>query len=101
MAFEIPKDEIPALKALKEMPSASLEELVLALKKVPPSSDTPEMAKRIAKRVPTIAPKKLEAVLDTLYGIYYIRELSGVPRSDFLGDFIDGIQNVPSLRVPE
>lgn len=99
MPYEIPASEIAALTALKDMSDESVKAFVAAINSVPPSADTDEMARRVAKKVPAIPAKKLEAVLDALYGIYYIRELSGVPRPTFLNDFMEGIQNTSELRV--
>lgn len=99
MLFQIPKEDIPAIKALEAMPNASVEAFLKALKSVSPSADTDEIAKQITEQVPSIPTKELEAVLDTLYGLYFIREVSGVKRETFLDDFIEGIQNEPELTV--
>lgn len=99
MPFQIPEEDIPAISTLKGMPKASIDALVKSLKTVSPTADTDEMATRIADQVPSVPTKALEAVLDTLYNLYYIRELSGVKRETFLQDFIDGIQSVPDLAV--
>lgn len=99
MVFQIPKEDIPAIKALKAMPNASVEALIKALKSVSPSADTDEIAKQITGQVSSIPTKELEAVLDSLYGLYFIRELSGVERETFLDDFINGIQNEAELAV--
>ncbi|SRR5258708_1710439 len=92
MPFDIPEEFIPAITALKTMPNASVDTFITAVKSAPLTADTDEIAKGIAEQVPSIPPKQLEAVLDALYQIYFIRELSGVPRSIFLKDFMDGLQ---------
>lgn len=99
MPFQIPREDIESIKILDAMPIASLDVLIAALKAVPLTVDTDDMAKHIAGRVPSITAKQLEAVLDTLYGIYYIRELSGVNRSTFLDDFIGGLKSIPGIRA--
>jgi hypothetical protein len=99
MPFQIPEEDIAPIGILKAMPRASVEAFVKALKTVPPTVDTDEIAQRISSQVPSIPPAELERVLDALYGLYFIRELSGVKRETFLQDFIDGIQNVPVLAV--
>jgi hypothetical protein len=99
MPFQIPKDDIEAVRTLKSMASATVGAFIAALKTVPLTADTDEIAKRIADQVPPLTPKQLEAVLDALYGFYFIRELSGVPREVFLEDFIDGLQDAPELKI--
>jgi hypothetical protein len=99
MPLSIPDEDIPALAVIKALPEASARALVDALKSVKPSSDTSEMAARISKEVPTIPLEQLASVLDALYTIYYIRELSGVDPPTFLDDFMEGVQNVPQLKA--
>jgi len=99
MPFQIPKDDIEAVRTLARMPNATVGALIAALKTVPLTADTDEIAKRIADQVSPLTPKQLEAVLDALYGFYFIRELSGVPRPTFLRDFIDGLCDAPELKI--
>jgi hypothetical protein len=76
-----------------------LDTLIKALRAASPAADTDEIAKRIAEQVPSMAAAELEAVLDTLYGLYSIRELSGVDQETFLKDFVEGFQKQPDLAV--
>ncbi len=99
MPFQIPREDIESVKILEALPNASVGALIGALKTVPLTADTDDIAKRIAGQVPSITSGQLEAVLDTLYGLYFIRELSGVDRSTFLNDFIEGLQSIPGLRT--
>jgi hypothetical protein len=99
MPFQIPREDIEAIQTLKAMPMASVTAFIAALKEVPPTVDTDEIAKRIVDKVPPLTPKQLEAILDALYGLYFIRELSGVPRHTFLEDFISGLQTTPELKI--
>jgi hypothetical protein len=99
MIFEIPKEDIAAIATIKAMPSASVDALLIALKSVPPTVETEEVAKRVAEHVPSVTARQLEAILDTLRGLYYVRELAGVERPTFLEDFMEGFQIVPELRV--
>jgi hypothetical protein len=99
MALRIPEEDIPALAVIKALPEASARALADALKSAKPSPDTSEMAARISKKVPSIPMEQLSSILDALYTIYYIRELSGVEPSTFLEDFMEGVQNVPQLKA--
>ena len=81
------------------MPNASVDTLIKALRSASISADTDAIAKGIAEQVPSISATELEAVLDTLYDLYSIRELSGVDRDMFLRDFIEGFQRQPELAV--
>jgi hypothetical protein len=42
----------------------------------------------------------LVRMIETLYTLYHIRELSGVKHSQFLEDLIDGIKETPDLKLP-
>ena len=99
MPLRIPTEEIPALKTVKGMPNTSVDTLIKALKAAPPTADTDEIARSIAQQVPALSAKELEDVLDALYGLYFMRELSGVDRETFLKDFVEGFQNEPELAV--
>ena len=99
MPLQIPIEDFPALKTIRAMPNTSVETLIKALKSASLTSDTDEIAKNIAEQVPSVSASELEAVLDTLYGLYSIRELSGVSRDTFLKDFIEGFQNQTELAV--
>jgi hypothetical protein len=101
MAFEIPNEYIAEITTLKTLPDSSIEAFISTLNSTPFTADTDDMAARIAERVPSIPAKRWEAVLDALYSIYYIRELSGVPHPTFLQDFMEGVQNLPELAVPK
>lgn len=101
MALQIPKEEVAAIAALAALPDASLKELVGALASAPLVLDTDGIAKQIAERIPSIPLEGLQRMLDTLYALYYIRETSGVTRSTFLEDLMDGIQGNPDLAFQE
>jgi hypothetical protein len=77
---------------MKAFTPSSLEQFIAALKAAPPVSNAQEMAERIAKQVPAIPMERLTSALDTLYTLYYIRELSGVDPATFLEDLMDGIR---------
>ena len=99
MPLQIPIEDIPALKTIRALPNASVDALIKALRSASPSSDTDEIAKGIADQISSISASELESVLDTLYDLYSIRELSGVDRDTFLKDFLEGFQNQPELAV--
>ncbi len=82
------------------MPKASIDKFIKALDSARLNYPTRTSNQPcFARQVPSIPVTQLESVLDTLYGLYYVRELSGVKRSTFLQDFMDGIQDVPELAV--
>src|SRR5262249_19067411 len=101
MAFTIPAADRASLATLGELALAELDELIAALEEAPPTADMQALAKKIAPAVPFVPVEKLRPILETLSTLYFLRELSGVPRSGFLGDLIDAIQRTPRLRVSE
>jgi hypothetical protein len=99
MPFEIPKEDQGAVVAITKLPDAALERLITALSSAPPISNPAEMKEHIAKELPAIESDKLEHVIEVLYTLYFVRELSGVSPSRFLADLMDGIRKTrPELR---
>jgi hypothetical protein len=98
MALKIPEENSGAIAVIKTFPSASLEKLISALKSASPTSNPREMAEHVAKQVPAIALEQLVRVIDTLYTLYYIRDLSGVQHANFISDLMEGIQDSPQLQ---
>ena len=105
MALEIPSDDTGAIERIKALPPASIDKLISAIKGAPLISDPKELAAHIAKRVPSLAGEKLVRIMNTLFTLYHIRELSGVPPSKFLNDLMDGLkeslENVPARDFPK
>lgn len=99
MALDIPKEDTGSIVAIKTLTPAAIEKLVSALKTAQPVSDAREMAASIAAHVPSITMAQLSRVLETLYTLYYIRELSGVKHPTFLEDLMDGIRSNPNLQL--
>lgn len=100
MVLEIPKEDTGAIATIKGLSSASIEKFISALKGAPLISDPQEMAAHIAKQIPSIPVERLIPMLTTLYTLYHIRELSGVPHPRFLKDLVSAIRNAPDLQVP-
>jgi len=98
MALEIPKEDRGSITTIQTLSSASMEKLISAIKDAPLISDPQEMAAHVSKRVPSLQPGRLSRVLDTLYTLYHIRELSGVKHARFIEDLMDGIRD-SELRI--
>lgn len=101
MALEIPKEDTTSIAAIKALPAASMEKLISALTKAPPISNPHEMVAHIAPRMPSIPVERLTRMLDTIYTLYQIRELSGVRHQRFLEDLMDGIRNSELPLAPK
>lgn len=98
MPLNIPPEDRGAIATIKSLSPSSLDQFVAALRAAPPVSNPQEMAEHIAKQVPTIPAAKLFSVLDTLYSLYYMRDLSGVSPATFLDDLMDGISRNRELK---
>jgi hypothetical protein len=101
MALEIPKEDTGAIAAIRTLSPALIEKLVAAINSSPPVSSPREMVQHVAEEIPSIPVDKLNSMIETLYTLYHIRELSGVPSGRFLEDLIEGIQNSPHLPSPQ
>ena len=85
------------MATIKTLSTAATDKLIAALKSAPPLSSEEEMAARIVTQVPSLSAEHLAPVIDTLYRLYYIRELAGVRPSTFLKDLMEGIRNNSKL----
>ena len=101
MALQIPKDDIPALAAIKSLSEASLAELLAALSKAPKLADSDKMAEQITEHVPSIDAASIKLMLDTLYTFYQIRQFAGVKAFTFLTDIIDGVKESDHLEFTD
>lgn len=99
MALDIPKDDAGAIATIKELRPASVEKFISALRDAPLISNPKEMTAHLAKRLPSIPIARLAPVVETLYTLYQIRELSGVKHQRFLEDLMDGIRNSRELQL--
>jgi hypothetical protein len=101
MALELERRDAGSIATIKALPSAALDDLVSAMKSAPLISDPQKMANHLAKRVPSIPAKRLIAILETLYTLYYIRDLSGVKHGRFLQDVVDGFNQSRDTPLTE
>ena len=101
MALDIPEREASYIAAIQKLPSASMEKLILALVNAPPTSNPKKMAEQIADKMPSVPVEKLGRMLDTLYTLYHIRELSGVQYTQFLEDLIEGLRKDRNVQLTE
>jgi hypothetical protein len=99
MPLEIPPEDRNAIATVKTLAPAALEKLIAALKNAPPISNPHEMAEHIGNTIPSFADDRLIRVLEMLYTLYYIRDLSGVSTATFLNDLMDGIVRAPEPRL--
>jgi hypothetical protein len=76
MALQIPKQHLPAIIKIRQLPDVTADQLITALASFPPTPDAKTMAEQIAPQVPDILPDDLKDIVDTLYALYYVREFS-------------------------
>jgi hypothetical protein len=90
MPLELPPEDRGAIATVKTLTPSVLENLIAALKSAPAISNPHEMAKHIADQVPSFPRDRLVPVLEMLYTLYHVRDLSGVGDATFLNDLMDG-----------
>ena len=93
MPLGIPPDEIPGIVKLYNLADDVIEGLIRALSSSKAVPDHEQMAAQIADRIEGIPKKDLTIILDTLYSLYHVREMSEVRPERFLNDLIEGISN--------
>jgi len=98
MALQIPKDSVPGIIELTDLSEPSVDQLTVALNAAPKLSDSDDMAANIAQGVPSVSMAQLSKILDTLYGLYHVREFSGVEPAEFLDDAMEAIVESPHIE---
>ncbi len=99
MALEIPKEDAGAITTLQALPSATLDALIAALAEAPLISNPKNMAEYLTKQIPSIPADRLTPMMETLYTMYQIRELSGVKPSRFKADLMEAIEKHPQFQA--
>ena len=101
MPLDIPAENRSAIATVKTLTPAVLEQFISALEAAPPISNPHGMADHIAKQLPSFPENRLVPVLEMLYTLYYIRDLSGVNPNTFLDDLMDGAARASELRLAQ
>jgi len=91
MALQIPKEQLPSLGKILKLSDAAVQELIGALSSATISAEAQAMAEQIADSVPSIPSEDLTDVVEMLYGLYHVREFSGVSPTRFVRDLVDTI----------
>jgi len=99
MELKIPKEDTASIATIKALPVASVAKFISALASAPLISNPEQMGAYISEQMPSIPAARLTSVLETIYTLYYIRELSGVDHSQFLEDLMDSIRDSSDLRL--
>jgi hypothetical protein len=97
MAFEIPKEDVSSITTISTLSRSALDAFVAALEDAPLLANPQSMAARLANQLPSIPPGDITNMVETLYTVYQIRELSGVSHSRFLADFMEAISRHPDV----
>ncbi len=98
MSLQIPKDSVPGIVELVNLSEPSVDQLTVALYAAPKLSDSDDMAANIAQGVPSVSMVQLSKIIDTLYGLYHVREFSGVEPAEFLEDAMEAIVESPHIE---
>lgn len=99
MQLEIPPEDRKAIATVKTLNPSVLEKFISALKTAKPVANPHEMAQQIAGRLPAVPQNTLLRVLEMLYTLYFIRDLSGVRPATFLDDLMDGVTRGSEPRL--
>jgi hypothetical protein len=94
MILPLDKDDIAAIKKIKDLSDVSLKQLLAALRSGLIVPDWEDTAKKIAPKVPSVRPDDLTNILEGLSTLCRIREIAGVMPSKFLSDLMDDVRNM-------
>jgi hypothetical protein len=94
MILPLDKDDLAAIKKIKDLSDKSMQQLLAALRAEPIIADCEDTAKKIAPKVPSVKPSDLTKILEGLSTLYRIREIAGVVPSKFLSDLMHDVRNM-------
>ena len=100
MALPIPKDVVPGIISIINLPDETINELAQTLAASSVSSvalGSDELAEYVASQLPSMPFDQLTNILEALYSLYYIREFSGVRSPRFLDDLVDSSLEIPDI----
>jgi hypothetical protein len=99
MRLDIPTEHVKAIEAINALPKDAFGEMRSVLEKASPMPESDHMSKLVKERLPSITDSS--SIVETLYTLYYIRELSGVRPDRFLDDLMDAVQDKLTLPKKE
>jgi hypothetical protein len=92
MPIDIPEEDQRSIAIINTVPDKTLEKFISILESAPPISNPAEMTQHVAKQLPSISTDKLERIVDVLYTLYLVRELSGVRPKRFFADLMEVVR---------
>ena len=101
MELELPNEDAGSLKEIQAIPKGAIESLISFLEQSPPIADPVAMATSIASKLTDAEVGSLTRILETVYRLYYIREMAGVGPTKFLDDLMEGIEKADTISQEE
>lgn len=103
MALQVPARYIPILNSVRKLPQSAVVELIRAVESTQVAASPDEMAINIGENVPSIPKDELVKILDLLYSLYHVRELSELNKNSFLRELAESVSEnaVPKITDEE
>lgn len=101
MALIIPREYIPAMNKIRNLPDSFADSLQRALSSSPITSHPRDMALQITERVPDIPTEDLSSIVDALYTLYHVREYSDLNRNSFLKELFETVKKHAKPPITE
>jgi hypothetical protein len=95
--LQIPDEYKPGFEQLVTISSESINELINALRQVPPSLLIEHLASTVASQVQTLNIKNVEYVIQSLISLYNFREYSGASIEDLVERISQAVQDDEEL----
>lgn len=80
--LRIPKNDVPAIRAIMEMPADAFEALISAISNATPTFTPQKLARNILPRLKGFAGPDLFQILNTTCGLYYVKANKNIPADE-------------------
>jgi hypothetical protein len=101
MALQVPNRYIPMLNLVRNLSQPAATELLHALESAQVIASPDDMASNIAESVPSIPREDLGKIVDLLYSLYHVRELSELNRNSFLKELVESVRENANPNISD
>lgn len=99
----IPKRYYGGLATLRRLGEEAFEQLLGALGKAAPTADARRLREEVVPQIQAISPQEAEELLDTVWGLYWVRTVMDFPVDGFASELVVAMRETRNddLVLPE